>query len=392
MRNSIKKAISAILCLVLLLSFSSFAFAKTEAEPLQFNKDGRFTILNLSDIQDFYPMYSITRQLIKALLKEVKPDLVVLTGDNVAGYSAQTKALAKAEIKEIMDIFEKANCKVAIVFGNHDDDRTTATKEFEMDVYESYSCFAGCAGEELSGCGTYNIPLLSSDGSHYAFNLWFTDSGTYNDENDLGGYGCPHKDQIDWYISKSNSLKAQNGGKAVPSINFQHIVVPEIYDALKIVEPGTAGALERDGKYYALPDGAKGVMHEMPSPPNYTNGQFDAFVKQGDVLATVCGHDHVNTYEVMHKGINIINTPGVGFCSYDDETVGARVFVLDENAPENYETYCVFYTELFKDNEAMMYKFRAFSETSTAFERVFSWFRYIAESIKNLFMFPFVAK
>ena len=49
------------------------------------------------------------------------------------------------------------------------------------------------------------------------------------------------------------------------------------------------------------------------------------------------------------KGIKIINTPTVGFNAYNDQNVGARVFVIDENEPEGFETYCIRYTDIFTD-------------------------------------------
>ena len=52
-------------------------------------------------------------------------------------------------------------------------------------------CFIGCAGEDFgeSNLGTYYVPIYSSaDENKMVNNIWMIDSGTYNDENDLGGY------------------------------------------------------------------------------------------------------------------------------------------------------------------------------------------------------------
>lgn len=362
------KKLLAILLSVMLLISSASVFAAADDDTLRFNKNGKFTILNISDIQDQYPEMSITLDYIMDTLEMVKPDLVVLTGDNVAGYRANTKLRTKATIDEFMSIFEEAGVKVAIVFGNHDDEKNLASKEYQMSCYEKYSCFVGKAGEKgLTGCGTYNLPILSSDGSHYAFNLWFTDSGTYNDENDLGGYGCPHKDQIDWYKSTSRQLAKQNGGKPVPAMNFQHIVVPEVFKALK-----------KDGDKYVLPANAKGQLNENPCPPAYSNGQFDAFLEMGDVIATFSGHDHVNTYEINYKGIDIVNTPGVGFMSYNGGVVGSRVIVLNEKNPRKYQTYCLSYFDVYSvEDDFAVYRFRLFSDTTAAAEKFEALFKII---------------
>lgn len=372
-----KKILCVLLSVLMIASAMALAAsaAQTDSEQLKFNADGKFTILNFSDIQDRYPMKSITKDLIKDTIARVNPDLIVLTGDNISGGSVNTNTLARAAIREFMQIFEDAGIPTAAVFGNHDNESLTATKEFQMSCYESYNCFVGCAGEDMSGCGTYNLPILSSDGSRYAFNLWFTDSGTYNTENDLGGYACVQKDQIEWYKAKSSELKAQNNGNPVPSINFQHIIVPEIFEAL-----------ENTGSGYVLPEGAEGELNENPCPPKYSNGQFAAFLEQGDVLATVSGHDHVNTFKVNYKGIDIINTPGTGFYSYDSEVVGSRVFVLDENEPENYETYCLSYFDIYSyDDDVARYRFKANSDTTSNATKFAAMFKYIFALIASIF-------
>ncbi len=385
--NKAKKILAVILSVLMMLScVSLFAFAAETDEALKFNEDGKFTILQFADIQDGYPLMTITKKLITDTLKMVQPDLVVLSGDNISGGSTTTKVVTYAAINEFMSIFEKAGVPVAAVFGNHDDESALADKDFQMSVYESYDCFVGYnEGDIIPGVGTYNLPIMSSDGERIAFNIWMTDSGTYNPDEEVGGYACTTKEQIEWYVETSNALKAQNGGNPVPSINFQHIIVPDIYDALVECEEGTPNSISSDGKYLTLPEGSTGVIHEGPCPPHYSNGQFQAFLQQGDVLATVSGHDHVNSFVVPYQGIDIINTPGVGFNSYNDDTVGSRVFVLDENDAWNYETYVLGYFDVYGDNEAALYRYQAYSRTTDDMTKFVAWFKMIFATIKEMF-------
>lgn len=363
-----KKVLSLILSLVLLatcFSLSAYAGNKGDEYTLKFNKNGKFTILNISDIQDGYPLNALTKDYIEKTVDMVEPDLIVLTGDNISGYDIPEEKDAEKAIKEFMDIFEARNIKVAAVFGNHDDEETASTKEHQLSVYESYDCYIGKKGFCIKDrVGTYNLPVIKSDGSGYGFNLWFTDSGTYNTENDYGGYGCVYKDQIEWYKKTAQALKKENGGKIVPSINFQHIIVPEIYDALKQIKLPKLGCVIRKRnplndktRFYVLPDGAKGQLREYPCPPYYNNGQYDAMLEMGDVLATVSGHDHENTFEIDYKGIKIINTPTIGFNAYNDINVGSRVFVIDEKEPEKFETYCLTYEDVYTEIDEL-YKAR----------------------------------
>lgn len=382
-----KKIISLILSMIILAGcFTLPVYAEKNGADatLQFNKDGKFTILNISDIQDGYPINPLTKDYIEKTVDYVKPDLIVLTGDNISGYDVHEKKDAENAIREFMDIFEEKSVKVAAVFGNHDNEETALTKEEQVAVYESYDCYIGEKGFCFEDrVGTYNLPIMKSDGSGYGFNLWLTDSGTYNTENDYGGYACVYKEQIEWYKETATELKEENGGKVVPSINFQHIIVPEIFDALDEVKLLWFGrivrkknALNDKNRYYALPKDAKGDLREYPCPPYYNNGQYDAMLEMGDVLATVSGHDHENTFEIDYKGIKIINTPTVGFHAYNDINVGSRVFVIDEKEPESFETYCLTYEDIYTDIDPL-YEARILYEIDTVnvFTRIFSLFK-----------------
>lgn len=356
-----KKFLSLLLSLIMIISCFSLSVSAEGDSTLKFNKDGKFTILNISDIQDGYPINTLTKKYIEDTVDMVKPDLIVLTGDNISGYDVPEKEQAELAIREFMEIFEERKIKVAAVFGNHDDEETALTKKEQLAVYESYDCFVGKEGFCIDDrVGTYNLPIMKSDNSSYGFNLWFTDSGTYNTENDYGGYACVYKEQIDWYKKTAAKLRKANDGQVVPSINFQHIIVPEIYDALKEVKLLWFGRIIRKKnplndktRFYALPKDAKGQLREYPCPPYYNNGQYDAMLETGDVLATVSGHDHENTFEIDYKGIRIINTPTVGFNAYNDINVGSRVFVIDENEPESFETYCLTYSDVYPEIDSL---------------------------------------
>ena len=376
-----KRFLSLLLSLIMIISCFSLSVSAEGDSTLKFNKDGKFTILNISDIQDGYPINTLTKKYIEDTVDMVKPDLIVLTGDNISGYDVPEKEQAELAIREFMEIFEERKIKVAAVFGNHDDEETALTKKEQLAVYESYDCFVGKEGFCIDDrVGTYNLPIMKSDNSSYGFNLWFTDSGTYNTENDYGGYACVYKEQIDWYKKTAAKLRKANDGQVVPSINFQHIIVPEIYDALKEVKLLWFGRIIRKKnplndktRFYALPQDAKGQLREYPCPPYYNNGQYDAMLETGDVLATVSGHDHENTFEIDYKGIRIINTPTVGFNAYNDINVGSRVFVIDENEPESFETYCLTYSDVYPEIDSLFKARILFSiDTVNVFTRFIS--------------------
>lgn len=385
-----KKITSILLSLVLLCgTLSLTAFAKTSEEAdthLQFNEDGTFKIMQVADLQDKYPMKLAAKELLRAEIEQLQPDLIVLTGDNI-GASTNVKLTAKLAINEFMSIFEEYGVPVAMTYGNHDDEKTTATKSYQLSVYESYDCFIGCAGEDFgnSTLCTYYIPIYSSaDADKQVFNVWITDSGTYNNENDLGGYGCVTKEQIEWYKAASEKLEAENGAK-IPSVMFQHIIIPEIYDALTEVEEGTPGAVSRDGKYYVLPENATGFLNEAPCPPNYSNGQFDAVVERGDVIGMFFGHDHINSFQLNYNGIGLVNTQCGGFRSYNNELVGCRLIAINEDDPWTFETQAYSYFDIFDyEDDAARYLYKMYAKSSSDATKFACFFKYIFAVLKSM--------
>lgn len=366
-----KKILAVLLSLVLIFTFAATVcaglFGKEETEKdttLRFGEDGKFTVLQISDIQDCLIFRDMTKQFIVHLLDEANPDLVVLTGDNIGPNTCFTKGMTKLTFDCFMNIFEERGVKVASVFGNHDADRNALSKDEQLELYKSYSCYIGSDVPELSGCGTYNLPILSSDSEKTAFNLWFFDSGEKNDENDLGGYGCVHKDQIDWYVETENAYTKSNGGTPIPSMAFQHIIVPEVYDVFEKVENPDdekyAGRFiaEFNKEYYVFPEeyvDEDTYINETPCPPMYSNGQADALVDTGNVLGILSGHDHKNSFVIPYRGMDIMQTATASFGSYGDFNRGARVITLNENDLSTYETDLMLMTEYFDMDDPIIY-------------------------------------
>ncbi|MBP3330026.1 MAG: metallophosphoesterase family protein [Clostridia bacterium] len=357
-----KKFLSIILALVLCFGTMSVMGVSAGAadvadKTLKFKGDGEFKIMQLADLQDTSYATPATYDYIRALVAEEDPDLIVLTGDNISAGTgdALTEDVARWQVKKAIDntmsVFEELNIPVAVVFGNHDGE-ALISKEEQMAMYQTYGCCVGFdEGDSLYGCGTYNLPIYSSDGEKIAYNLWMFDSNMYDDVN--GGYDYVHEDQIDWYVNKSNELKAQNGGKVVPSMVFQHIIVNEIYDALAEVPAGSDNAIQYGDKWLGLPAGVDGFLRENPCPGTQDSLQFEKMVEQGDVKAMFFGHDHVNSFVVPYQGIDIVNTPTSGFGSYGNkESRGVRIITINEKDTSKYETKVINYFEKFAVDNA----------------------------------------
>ncbi len=332
---------------------------------LKFNKNGKFVIMQVSDAQDLqHVRHTMVRMLNKAC-DTVKPDLVFFTGDNILGNhlcdarigsrkvihtkDGEFAAMEKA-ISHIISPLEKRSIPFTMIYGNHDD-MNRITKDEQAGIFLSSPLCAGTVDETSPETGTFSLPIYSSDGTKKAFNLWGMDSGRMDKETGVCHTGVT-KEAVEWYIKKSDELKAENNGKPLPSLMFQHIALPEMSALMTDAKPGDVNAVPsyKDGnakKYVKLdPAKARGILGEPICGCSENNGEFDAIKNQGDVLALVLGHEHINNYDAYLDGVRIIQTSGASFRCYGNRTRGVRVFVLDENAPESFETYNLFYSDL----------------------------------------------
>ena len=330
---------------------------------IRFNSDGKLKILHIADTHLNYDKHFDASVWVIAEACDVeKPDLVVLTGDNTHPDDDPEKT--KNLINALMNIFESRNIPVAVTFGNHDAEKGPMTRADIMEYYKTFSCVITAEdADAFHNCATFNIPVLASDSDNVNFNIWVFDSGDY-DEDEPRHYDRVRTEQIEWYKETSAKLREENGGQAVNSVVFQHIIVPEIYDVLKKLDskqPYSVKRIYNEEEIYAFDENQTnyGTLNEKPCPGYYNDGQFDALVENGDVLAMFTGHDHTNAFGVRNQNIDIYTSPMTRYkgLSYTTQ-YGYRVVEIDENDTSTYETrverlYDVFdfsYIKTAKDN------------------------------------------
>lgn len=361
MKKVRKHAAALLLAGTIALAGAQPAFADgPSGETLRFQPDGSFTILLLADAQDTHRTKPDTVAFIQASLDAVKPDLVILMGDNTAGswLGARIRAQEKAEqaIGNIVKPIAEREIPFALVFGNHDPGSPLSLEE-QMKLYQAYpGCLAVDEGPELTGCGTYRLPILHSAGDRTAFNLWLFDSGK---GESLVSYSAPAPDQIAWYMAESSRLTAENGGAPIPALAFQHVAAPEIYETFRPAEKGEPGAVKgwssKSGQYW-LPDPEHAAdagriqgmrLLEGPRAADSGNGEFDAWISCGDVIGAYFGHDHKNEYVGNYQGIDLGYAPGCGFNSYGNGAERAmRVIELRESDPKAYKSHLVYFQDV----------------------------------------------
>lgn len=275
---------------------------------IKFDKNGKLKIMHITDTHIEDDNIDASLWLIEKACARELVHIAVVTGDNVHNYEDAEKT--KSYIKRFMGIFEKYSVPVAVTFGNHDSETGALSREELMRIYSSYDCHVeNSDGEKPFTSGTYNVPISSSDGKEIKFNLWVFDSGDYDKD---GHYGCMSEADVLWYKKRSDEIR-EKCGKTVYSLGFQHIIVPEVYDALRKTDKRKLYSFEHiinKNEYYMFsPDTVNfGTLNETPCSGGENFGQFEAMVEKGDVLAVFSGHDHTNAFGVRHKGIDIVNS------------------------------------------------------------------------------------
>lgn len=324
---------------------------------LKFNANGYFKIMHITDTHLEDDNIDISVWLINEACKKEMPDIAIVTGDNVQNCDDANKT--KGYIDKLISVFENLDIPVAITFGNHDSEVGAMSREELMEYYNSFSCSASRNLSNLPDCATYNLPVLSSDGTDIKFNLWVFDSNDYDKD---GHYGCVLENQVNWYKQRYDELIKENNGEQVYSLAFQHIIVDEIYNALKKVNKRKLYSFEHmynKTDYYMFDPEATnfGTLNETPCSGYENHGQFEAMVKNGDVLAIFSGHDHTNAFGVKYKGIDISNSLSTRFNGDRfSSQYGYRIIDINENNPAVYKSRVERWYNMFTLNDLRQIK------------------------------------
>ena len=360
-----KKIISLLLSAILIFSFCVIGFAGETSDELQF-KNGKFTILHLTDPQDDQNMAYDLPNFLRTAIETAKPDLIVFTGDIVEDERGADKGIDDEDTREgvcvyadedeeeivydktlenvkiatenVFSIINSYGIPFAVAQGNNDY-KCGVTNEDWLKIYSKYeNCITKDESEGLDRID-YHLEIKGSDGKT-AFNIYMMDTGKSSVADD----------SIDWYKEQSDALKEANGGKVVPSFVFQHIYVKEIGNLFEHCHLWDDDIIIEDGLAYRLDRSvATGHFTEITQTPGKTSKEFKAWVKKGDVIGAYFGHEHYGGYTGKYKGIELGLTYGCEFAK--SGPYGFRVITLDENDITNYTNDIYVYTGSVKTND-----------------------------------------
>jgi hypothetical protein len=260
---------------------------KTKKPTPRINENGKFKVMQLADMhlstglgvcRDPVPAESVagqgceadprTLEFVDRLLEEEKPDMVVLTGDQINGETAPD---AQSALFKSVKLLIDRKIPYAAIFGNHDDEGDL-NREHLMAIYQDLPYSMSIPGpEDIDGVGNYNDEVLDRGKStHSALTFYLLDTHSYSpDERQFRGYDWIKPSQTRWFKNTAQSLKRKHKEYSHIHMNlaFIHIPLPEY----------------RTQELYF-----KGSWVEAPTAPGFNSGFKEALEEEG-VLFVSCG-------------------------------------------------------------------------------------------------------
>lgn len=307
---------------------------KNQLKPEISEKDGYYTFttdnesfkaLQLTDVHIGAGFLSTKKDAmainaVEAMIREEKPDLVIITGD--IGYPVPFQAGTfnnKNAAKIFANLMEQMGVYWAPAFGNHDTEAYSYyTREDIAKVYSDKKTYPHClfqnGPDNIFGVGNYIVNVKNSKDEIFR-SFIMMDSNAYLDDDKLGilwHYDAIHEDQVKWYDDQINMLKEENNGVTPKSFLFFHIPIQEMktaYDEYK-----NNGMKDTENAQYLFgKDGEKDAV-VYASELNY--GMFDKALELGSTQGMFFGHDHLNSFSMMYKGIQMTYGYSIDYLAY----------------------------------------------------------------------------
>ena len=296
-----------------------------------------FRILNLTDTQLSDAEWAEGRfeskllcETVTTLVEKTKPDLITISGDLAwAGHFESYRHLGR-----LIDSFD---IPWAPVFGNHDNQggEEKVKKAAEI-LTEGGKCLL-VKGEEGLGWGNYVLGIEEEGRLIHGIILMDSHDRTpYTDENGNTtlGWGDVIPEQLDWYSEKVESLKKFGANESSLILHIPLYAYREAANAafkkgidLKAVRPYNGMQKECFNKGY---EESFGVCYEGIASYPADNGFFDIIKKHDHTKTVICGHDHINSFAIKYKGVNLIYSLKTGCgCYWDKRLNGATLLCVD---------------------------------------------------------------
>lgn len=258
-------------------------------------------ILQLTDVQfSSYTGGAIAFHTAKKVIEKTKPDLIVLTGDNV------TKMANKGHVKALIKFMDSFKIPWALVYGNHDYEAIVSIEK-QSELYENseYCIFKRGVLRESQGNYYYNLKRNGET----IYSLIFMNSHKEGFINS----------QVNWYEETIDEIRVDHEGNLIPSILFFHIPLLETKDAYNA--------------YLEDPTIGEGKNTENIGTQKTDVKMFDKIKELGSTKYLIYGHDHENYSYMKYEGVTFSYGVKTGKTSYFDRNIqgGSLYTIMRDN-------------------------------------------------------------
>jgi hypothetical protein len=314
-----------------------------------FVTDGDFKVLQLTDIHIGGGGFSIQKDnwalnAVYTLVKNEKPDLVVVSGDIAYPVPFQGTLDNKREAILFATLMERMGVYWAPVFGNHDTEvYSIYDREQIGEVYgggDYKYCLFQAGPDDIEGTGNYIVNVKNTLGM-ITQSIVLLDSHSYTDGDIFGAqwkYDNLYQNQIDWYeaqitalnnanIEKFNALSTEDKAayasvvgvaadnfatSMIKSSMFFHIPLTEYKDAwTEYVDNGY-----EDTENVKFKFGVAGETGKIVYSGIGEDEMFETILSLGSTQGIFCGHDHYNNFSLDYKGVRLTYGMSIDYLAY----------------------------------------------------------------------------
>ena len=299
-----------------------------ESSETSNNQKHTFKILQLADLHmgeasdtDWGPEQDEnTFAVLESVIPAEKPDLIVLSGDQLTANNIDVNATAY--LNKLCQHLKQYNIPWAMIFGNHDDAplektdkdgnviRTNQTKTSREDLYHVDHSFAPLSLTQLGpknlfGTSNYMLDVYDAENNNQvALQLLMLDTGGGTLPKQL------EANQVEWFQSQRHGSANQK----IPVVAFQHIPTQE---------------------FTHNDDTCEGMQDDGVEPIDRDPCIVEALHQDGNVHFLTVGHMHGNDYCCSYGGssgesskMHVCFGRHSGYGGYGRWSRGARVYEM----------------------------------------------------------------
>ena len=244
---------------------------------------------------------------IRSVIAQSKPDVIIVTGDNVYGEFDDT-GTSMQWLCETMDSFK---IPWIPIFGNHDNESAKGIDwQCEQFINSEYCVFER---GDVTGNGNFTVGIATGDKLVRVLNMIDT-NGSKNAEGVVTTTAGIYDDQIEMFEAKAERIETAQGEK-VPSFMAFHIQTADFVEADKLYAENLSDT-------YTIGENANGDFGSKGSALPDTNivSSILDFARNCNTEAVFVGHEHRINTAISYEGIKWVF--GLKTGQYDTHTKG----------------------------------------------------------------------